>query len=120
MARQVGPLIDWSAKSRAVETILDTSGLTPLLRLQRLAPEGVEVFCKLEYFGPSGSVKDRILPFIVRRAIQRGELRAGMSIIEATTGNTGITTAMVGAALGFPVVIVMPEGMSDERAKMVR
>jgi len=79
----------------------------------------VEIVAKLEYLGPSGSVKDRILPTIVRRAIERGELRTGMTIIEGTTGNTGIATSMVGAALGFPVVIVMPEGMSEERRKTI-
>jgi cysteine synthase A len=80
----------------------------------------VELLVKLEYFGPSGSVKDRILPFMVKRAEERGELRPGMAIIEATTGNTGIATAMTGAARGYPVVIVMPEGMSEERKKTVQ
>jgi cysteine synthase A len=64
-------------------------------------------------------VKDRILPFLVARAEERGDLRPGMTIIEGTTGNTGIATAMTGAARGYPVVIVMPEGMSDERKKTI-
>jgi cysteine synthase A len=111
--------VDWSRRSSAASGILDATGLTPTVRLSRVAPEGVEVLAKLEYLGPSGSVKDRILPTIVRRAIERGTLRPGMTIIEGTTGNTGIATSMVGAALGYPVVIVMPEGMSDERKKTI-
>ncbi|HEY2597590.1 MAG TPA: cysteine synthase A [Candidatus Dormibacteraeota bacterium] len=102
-----------------MNTILDAAGLTPVVKLRKVAPAGVEVLCKVEFFGPSGSVKDRILPHIVSRAIERGELREGMTIIEGTTGNTGIATSMVGAALGFPVTIVMPEGMSEERKKTI-
>ena len=111
--------VDWSRRSGLADGILDATGLTPAVRLRRVAPEGLEIVAKLEYLGPSGSVKDRILPRIVRRAIERGELRPGMTIIEGTTGNTGIATSMVGAALGYPVVIVMPDGMSDERKKAI-
>jgi cysteine synthase A len=112
--------VDWSARSRPAESILDVAGMTPLVRLRRVAA-GVKpaILAKIEYFGPSGSLKDRILPHIVRRAEQRGELRPGMALIEGTTGNTGIATAMVGAALGYPVTIVMPEGMSAERKKAI-
>src|SRR5438270_10400242 len=104
--------VDWSRRARPAAGILDTPGLTPLVRLSRVT-NGVsaEIFAKLEYFGPSGSVKDRILPTIIRRAEQRGDLRPGMTIIEATTGNTGIATAMTAAAKGYPAIIVMPEGM---------
>jgi cysteine synthase A len=111
--------VDWGGRALVAEGVLDASGLTPAVRLQRIPPPGVEIVCKLEYLGPSGSVKDRILPHIVRRAIERGELRPGMSIIEGTTGNTGIATSMVGAALGYPVLIVMPRGMSEERKKTI-
>jgi cysteine synthase A len=92
-----------------------------MVRLRRVT-EGsqADVYVKLEFFGPSGSVKDRILPYIVARAEERGELRPGMTIIEATTGNTGIATAMTAAARGYPAVIVMPEGMSDERKKAIQ
>jgi len=110
---------DWSRRGEVASSILDCGGLTPVVRLNRVVPAGVEVLCKVEYAGPSGSVKDRILPHIVRRALEREELRPGMAIIEGTTGNTGIATSMVGAALGYPVVIVMPEGMSDERKKTI-
>ena len=111
--------IDWARRGRIADGVLDAAGLTPAVRLNRVAPEGTEIVAKLEYLGPSGSVKDRILPTIVRRAVERGELRPGMTIIEGTIGNTGIATSMVGAALGYPVVIVMPEGMSEERRKTI-
>ena len=91
-----------------------------MVRLRRVVGDiPAAVFCKLEYFGPSGSVKDRILPFIIEEAERRGELRPGMILIEGTTGNTGIATAMVGAAKGYRVIIVMPEGMSQERQKAI-
>jgi cysteine synthase A len=111
---------DWVARSRIADSILETPGLTPLVRLRRVTDAaGVEILVKLEYFGPSGSVKDRILPAIIAGAEERGDLRPGMTIIEATTGNTGIATAMTGAARGYPVIIVMPEGMSEERKKAI-
>jgi cysteine synthase A len=111
--------VAWTSRARVADSILDVGGLTPLVRLRGVAPGGVEVLCKVEYFGPSQSVKDRILPHILRRATERGDLRPGMTLIEGTTGNTGIATAMAGAALGHPVVIVMPEGMSDERKRTI-
>ena len=112
-------MLDWN-REHIAESILDTAGSTPLVRLNRVTDGVSPSICgKIEYFGPSGSLKDRILPFIVHQAELRGDLRAGMTIIEGTTGNTGISTAMVGAAKGYKVVIVMPEGMSDERKKMI-
>lgn len=112
--------VDWSRRREPAQTVLQTAGLTPLVRLQR-ATSGTQadIYVKLEYYGPSGSVKDRILPYIVEMAEARGDLKPGMTIIEATTGNTGIATAMTAAARGYPVVIVMPEGMSDERKKAI-
>ncbi len=113
--------MDWERLRRPADSVLDTAGLTPLVRLRRVVGDiPVVVFGKLEYFGPSGSVKDRILPFIVEEAERRGELRPGMVLIEGTTGNTGIATAMVGAAKGYRVIIVMPEGMSRERQKAIQ
>ncbi|HEV2438794.1 MAG TPA: cysteine synthase A [bacterium] len=109
---------DWQRRRRPADSVLETAGLTPLVRLRRVT--GGAVFGKLEYFGPSGSVKDRILPHLVAEAERRGELRPGMMIIEGTTGNTGIATAMVGAAKGYRVIIVMPEGMSRERQDVIR
>jgi len=113
--------VDWGTRARPVDSVLDTAGFTPMVRLRRLTGDvSADILVKLEYFGPSGSVKDRILPVLVRRAVERGTLRPGMTIIEATTGNTGIATAMTAAAHGYPAVIVMPEGMSDERKKAIR
>jgi cysteine synthase A len=79
-----------------------------------------EICAKLEYAGASGSLKDRVAIRIVEEAERRGELSPGMILLEGTTGNTGIAVCMVGAAKGYPVIIVMPEGMSDERKKTIR
>jgi cysteine synthase A len=114
-------MVDWAQRGRVAESILETGGLTPMVRLRRVASErGPRLLAKLEYFSPSGSVKDRILPAIVEAAERSGELRPGMTIIEGTTGNTGIATAMVAAAKGYSAVIVMPIGMSDERKRTIQ
>jgi cysteine synthase A len=114
-------MIPWDARKRLLRSVLDTAGLTPLVRLARVVPDPKIILgAKLEYFGPSGSLKDRILPHILAQAEARGDLRPGMSLIEGTTGNTGIATAMAGAARGYPVTIVMPEGMSHERQAAIR
>jgi cysteine synthase len=113
--------VDWTSRREPVDSILATPGLTTLVRLRRVVGDRqVELFVKVEYFGPSGSVKDRILPHMVSSAEQRGELKPGMTIIEGTTGNTGIATAMTAAARGYEAIIVMPEGMSDERKKTIQ
>lgn len=98
--------------------ILDTVGNTPLVKVAEI--NGNTLFGKLEYFNPTGSVKDRAALYIVRGAIERGELKDGGAIIEATSGNTGIGLALVGKSLGYPVVIVMPENMSKERIALMR
>jgi cysteine synthase len=114
-------MVDWNRRARIVDSILDAAGMTPMVRLHRVVDDvKPEIVAKIEFFNPSGSVKDRILPFLVSEAERRGDLRPGMTIIEGTTGNTGIATSCVGAAKGYPVVIVMPEGMSDERKKTIR
>jgi cysteine synthase A len=114
-------MVDWNRRARMAESILDTAGLTPLVRLRRVVGDvRPEIAAKIEYFNPSGSVKDRILHVLVEEAERRGDLRPGMTIIEGTTGNTGIATSCVGAARGYPVVIVMPEGMSEERKQTIR
>lgn len=113
--------VNWSARKEPADTVLSTAGFTPVVRLRRIAPDlGSDIFVKLEYYGPSGSVKDRILPFLVAQAEARGDLRPGMTIVEGTTGNTGIATAMTAAARGYPAIIVMPAGMSDERKKTIQ
>src|SRR5438045_8102399 len=95
--------------------------MNPIVHLRRvMGYVKPTIVAKIEYFSPSGSVKDRILPFLASEAERRGDLRPGMTIIEGTTGNTGIATSCVGAAKGYPVVIVMPDGMSEGRKKTIR
>lgn len=96
-----------------MKRILDCVGSTPLIFV-----EGV--FCKLEYLNPSGSIKDRIAKYIVEKAEQRGLLKKGYTIVEASTGNTGTAFAMVGAVKGYKVIIYIPRGLSEERYKMMR
>src|SRR5512135_1798306 len=104
---------------KIARTIFDAIGNTPLVQLNKVtAGVGPRVLAKLEYFNPTGSLKDRILFRMVEQAEKRGELKPGMTIIEGTTGNTGIATAMVAAVKGYRCVIVMPEGMSVERRKI--
>jgi cysteine synthase len=102
------------------ESILDTIGSTPIVRLRRLAPSHVALYAKLESFNPGGSVKDRLALAIVLDAEQKGLLRPGQTIVEATSGNTGIALAMVAAARGYPFVAVMTETFSIERRKLMR
>src|SRR5690606_25123544 len=89
------------------DSILDTIGRTPVVRLQRMAPPGVELYAKVEAFNPGGSVKDRLALAIILDAEARGELKPGDTVVEATSGNTGIALAMVCAARGYPFVAVM-------------
>jgi cysteine synthase len=102
------------------QNILGAIGNTPVVRLQHLAPEGVELFVKLEAANPMGSVKDRLALGIIEAAEQSGQLKPGQTVIEATSGNTGLGLAMVCAAKGYPLVIVMAENFSLERRKMLR
>ncbi|MBW2422796.1 MAG: cysteine synthase A [Deltaproteobacteria bacterium] len=102
------------------ESILDTIGQTPLIRLSRLAPDAVDVYVKLESMNPMGSVKDRMANAVIERAEASGELRPGQTVIEATSGNTGIGLAMVCARKGYPLVVVMAESFSVERRKLLR
>ena len=97
------------------DSILDTIGNTPLVRLNKLAPPGVNVFAKVESFNPLGSVKDRMARAIIEDAEMRGDLQPGQTVVEATSGNTGIGMALAGAALGYKVLITMPEKMSQEK-----
>ena len=102
------------------DSILDTVGGTPIVRLHRLAPNNVALYAKVESFNPGGSVKDRLALAIVLDAEQRGLLRPGDTIVEATSGNTGIALAMVAAARGYKFVAVMTETFSIERRKLMR
>ena len=114
-------MIEWEANRAIHNSILECIGRTPMVSLNRLAA-GIqpEICVKLEFPNPSGSLKDRVAYKIVRRAEERGELKPGMILLEGTTGNTGISTAMVGAACGYRVIIVMPQGMSEERKKTIQ
>ncbi|WP_371152479.1 cysteine synthase A [Buchananella felis] len=103
-----------------VENITDLVGSTPLVRLNRLAPQGVTVLVKLESRNPAFSVKDRIAKGIVEAAEASGELQPGGTIVEATSGNTGVALAMIGAAHGYKVVLAMPKSMSIERRALAR
>jgi cysteine synthase len=101
-------------------SILEAVGNTPAVRLNRMAPNHVEVFVKTEAANPMGSVKDRLALGIIEAAEKSGELKPGQTIVEATSGNTGIGLAMVCAAKGYPLVVVMAENFSLERRKMLR
>ena len=112
--------MDWNKNQVIYENVLESIGLTPMIKLNKISAEcPAEICVKLEYTNPSGSLKDRVVYSIVEKAEQKGELQPGMILLEGTTGNTGIATAMVGAAKGYPVIIVMPEGMTEERKKTV-
>ncbi|KAF1687324.1 cysteine synthase A [Pseudoxanthomonas broegbernensis] len=101
-------------------SILDTIGFTPIVRLNRIAPSHVELYAKVEAFNPGGSVKDRLAIAIVLDAEARGLLKPGSTIVEATSGNTGVALAMVAAARGYKFVAVMTETFSIERRKLIR
>ncbi len=102
------------------ENILQTIGNTPVVRINRLAPAHVDLYAKLEFFNPMASVKDRLAIAIIDDAERRGELKPGQTVIEATSGNTGIALAMVCAARGHPFVACMVETFSIERRKLMR
>ncbi len=101
-------------------SILDTIGSTPVVKLHRLAPKHVDLYVKVEAFNPAGSVKDRLALAIILDAEQRGTLKPGQTVIEATSGNTGVALAAVCAARGYPFVAVMTETFSIERRKLIR
>jgi len=122
--RQAPPQPDTPPRERPerADSILDLVGDTPMVeltRLQRGLASRVRVFAKLEGFNPGGSVKDRPAVWMVRDGVRTGELRKGKTIIDSTSGNTGIALAMAGAVLGYPVQLVMPANVSIERKKIV-
>lgn len=101
-------------------SILDTIGRTPIVKLHRVPPKHVSLFVKVEAFNPGGSVKDRLALAIILDAEKRGLLKPGQTVVEATSGNTGVALAMVCAARGYPFVAVMSETFSIERRKLMR
>jgi cysteine synthase len=102
------------------DSILGTVGNTPAVRINRLAPPNVKLYVKIEAFNPLGSVKDRLALGVIEDAEKRGELKPGQTVVEATSGNTGIGLAMVCAAKGYPLVVTMADSFSVERRKLMR
>src|SRR6187455_3046000 len=102
------------------DNILGTIGRTPVVRINRLAPAGTTMYVKCEFFNPLSSVKDRLAIAIIEDAERTGALKPGQTVVEATSGNTGIALAMVCAARGYPFVALMPESFSVERRQIMR
>ena len=105
---------------RKFANILETVGNTPVVRINRLAPPDINLFVKIEAFNPLGSVKDRLALGVIEAAEKSGALRPGQTVVEATSGNTGIGLAMVCAQKGYPLVVTMAESFSVERRKLMR
>lgn len=101
-----------------IESVLDIIGNTPMVSLKKLTSGNV--FAKAEFLNPGGSIKDRIAKFMIEEAEKNGDLKPGMTIMEPTSGNTGIGLALVGVQKGYRVIIVMPENMSEERKKIIK
>ena len=109
-----------SGRGRRYDSILDTVGDTPVIRINRIAPDNVTVYVKAEAFNPAASVKDRLALNIIEAAEREGRLTPGQTVVEATSGNTGIGLAMVCAAKGYPLVVTMAESFSIERRRLMR
>ncbi|MBD2000602.1 pyridoxal-phosphate dependent enzyme [Leptolyngbya sp. FACHB-541] len=107
-------------RGRLYESIVDTIGDTPCIRINTLAPGHVRLYVKAEFFNPAASVKDRLAISIIEEAERRGDLKPGQTVVEATSGNTGIGLAMVCAAKGYPLVVTMADSFSIERRKLMR
>ncbi len=109
-----------SGRRRLYESILDTVGDTPVIRVNNLAPDGVRLYVKAEFFNPAASVKDRLALSIIETAERTGALKPGQTVVEATSGNTGIGLAMVCAQKGYPLVVTMADSFSVERRRLMR
>ena len=107
-------------RGRLYDSIVDTVGDTPCMRLNHLAPQHVSMYVKAEFFNPAASVKDRLALGIIEAAERDGSLQPGQTVVEATSGNTGIGLAMVCAARGYPLVVTMADSFSIERRKLMR
>jgi len=115
--------VKWDRNRKALDSLFQGIGGTPLVKLNNIAKSSgskASILGKLEYFNPTGSLKDRIYLEMTTKAIESNELKPGMEIIEASTGNAGISCAFIGGVLGYRVTIVMPAGMSQERMKIIR
>jgi cysteine synthase A len=109
-----------TGRGKLFQSILDTVGDTPTIRINNLAPDHVTIYVKAEFFNPASSVKDRLALNIIEEAERTGALSPGQTVIEASSGNTGIGLAMVCAQKGYPLVVIMPESFSVERRKLMR
>ncbi|HEX2861787.1 MAG TPA: cysteine synthase A [Lacunisphaera sp.] len=109
-----------SGQGRLFDSIVDTIGNTPCIRINHLAPKHVTIYVKAEFFNPAASVKDRLAISIIEEAERSGALKPGQTVVEATSGNTGIGLAMVCAAKGYPLVVTMADSFSIERRKLMR
>ena len=113
-------MVDWKKRGKVAQDILESIALTPLVKLNRVTSAvKADILVKLEWFSPTGSLKDRIYYRMITEAIKNQVLKPGMEILETSTGNAGIACAFVGGLLGYPVTIILPEGMSIERTKII-
>jgi cysteine synthase A len=120
MNAETGKLRKTEGRGRLYDSIVDTIGDTPCVRINRLAPPDVEIYVKGEFFNPAGSVKDRLAIGIIEAAEREGKLKPGQTVVEATSGNTGVGLAMVCAAKGYPLVVTMADSFSTERRQLMR
>ena len=109
-----------NGKNKLFDSVLETIGDTPSIRINTLAPKHVSLYVKAEFFNPASSVKDRLAISIIETAEEKGVLKPGQTVVEATSGNTGIGLAMVCAAKGYPLVVTMADSFSIERRKIMR
>lgn len=115
-----GKLRTTNGRGKLYDSVLDTIGDTPVIRINHLAPKGVRLYVKVEAFNPASSVKDRLAVNIIEAAERDGTLKPGQTVVEATSGNTGIGLAMVCAQKGYPLVVTMADSFSIERRKLMR
>ncbi len=109
-----------AVRPRIAADIVDAIGNTPLVEVARVSPKpSVRIFCKLEFYNPTGSLKDRIAKYMIEQAEQRGDLTPGQTIIEPTSGNTGISLALIGRRKGYTVKVVVPENITVERRQLL-
>src|SRR4051795_12605811 len=109
-----------AGRGRLFDSVLDTIGDTPAIRINKLTPDHAKIYVKAEFFNPAGSVKDRLALSIIETAERDGSLKPGQTVVEATSGNTGIGLAMVCAQKGYPLVVTMADSFSVERRKLMR
>jgi len=117
---ETGKIRSTTGRGRLFQSVLDTVGDTPVIRVNNLAPDGMAIYVKAEFFNPASSVKDRLALNIIEHGERSGALRPGQTVVEASSGNTGIGLAMVCAQKGYPLVVTMPDSFSVERRKLMR